>query len=195
MLARRCLNFLMTLIESVVALMACGPLSSASTQSKSQRECPTEQSEENMFKPVMVILHCTDSPDYTPDNKAFDLIGAEDINYWHTEGRKRQGKTPWRKIGYHGVTRQSGVWEVGRELDEQGAHCYGKNSISFGEVYVGKEDPNPEQIATLIERYKFYLNQYEITADQWFAHRDFDQHGKTCPGFSINLMREIFKRS
>ena len=142
------------------------------------------------FKPDRIILHCAASGDYSPDNKAFDLIGAKDIDYWHTEGRKKAGKRPFAMIGYHRVIRQSGVIENGRPLTMNGAHTIGENHRAFGICLVGTREFTAQQILSLGVLYSWFNFEYGITADDWYPHRQFAN--KECPGLPIELLRAYF---
>lgn len=144
-----------------------------------------------MFKPDRIILHCSASGDYTKDNKAFDLIGAKDIDYWHTDGRAKAGKKPFTMIGYHRVVRRTGVVEDGRPLTMPGAHCLGENDRSFGICLVGTREFTAEQILSLKDLYVYFKFEYGIDADDWYPHRQFAN--KECPGLPIELLRQYFK--
>lgn len=136
------------------------------------------------FQPTRVILHCSATPDYPLENKAFDLIGAPDIDVWH---RKRG----WRGIGYHFVVRQSGILEFGRDLDTQGAHTKGHNHDSIGVCYIGTRHINPAQIETLSDLYVNLLDNYDIHWDQWHCHYEFSN--KECPGLPKALLRAYLR--
>lgn len=134
--------------------------------------------------PKRVILHCSATPDYPPDNKAFDLIGASDIDVWHT----RRG---WSGIGYHFVIRQSGILESGRSLKITGAHVRGKNHDSIGVCYIGRNNINPEQVKTLGDLYLTIKEKYGITWREWFCHYEFSN--KECPGLPKALLHAYLR--
>lgn len=70
-----------------------------------------------------IIIHCS----ATPEGKDFT---AADIDRWH----KERG---FKKIGYHYVIKLDGTIELGRPIDEVGAHCSGHNQGSVGVCYIG----------------------------------------------------------
>lgn len=97
-------------------------------------------------------------------------VGAEEIDRWH----KEKG---WRGIGYHFVVRQNGSIELGRNINDAGAHNRGKNQTHIGICvtgHFGKEPPKREQINSLIQLCKGLYNQYDI--EQIEGHHD------NCPG-------------
>ena len=141
--------------------------------------------ESKLFSPVRVILHCSATPDYPKSNKAFDLIGAPDIEHWHRL-RKFNG------IGYHKVIRQSGVTEKGRSLRIQGAHCYGQNHDSIGVCVVGSGKMNHQQVDALAILYKKLNNDFGITWKEWFGHYEYTDK-KTCPNVPMELVRAYLR--
>ena len=141
------------------------------------------------FVPKRVILHCSATPDYPPDNKAFDLIGAADIDSWH---KQRGFNYPGGSIGYHKVIRQSGELEDGRPEHLQGAHCKGQNKDTLGICIIGNGRFNHDQVQTLGELYEMYNSWYGIDYTAWFAHYEFTKK-KTCPNAPIDLVRAYFR--
>ncbi len=63
-------------------------------------------------------------------------IGVDEIRKWHTNPNKIGG--PYRDIGYHYVIRRNGKIEIGRPIEQVGAHA-GKegNPGSIGICVVG----------------------------------------------------------
>jgi hypothetical protein len=57
-------------------------------------------------------------------------IGGKEIRAWHLA-------KGWKDIGYNLVIRRSGIVDLGRDLDEVGAHVAGFNHNSFGICLVG----------------------------------------------------------
>lgn len=131
-----------------------------------------------------VILHCSATPDYKGDNKAFDLIGAADIDAWHRE-------RGFDEIGYHYVIRRSGVLEKGRAVLKQGAHCKGYNADSIGVCYVGTANPTVKQIDQLITLFWYLKFEYGLDAEDWYCHNEFTDK-KPCPGLPAGLLRRMF---
>lgn len=98
-----------------------------------------------------IIVHCAET-------RADQMISAADINQWH---KKRN----WKCIGYHFFIKRDGTIEKGRDISEEGAHCYGHNRHSIGICYAGGiayhgdekvyvDNRTPEQIRAM-----FYLIQ------------------------------------
>ena len=137
------------------------------------------------MKPTRVILHCSATPDYSEGSRLFDRFGASDIDIWH----KRRN---FSKIGYHRVIRRSGVWEVGREYHEQGAHCLGHNGDSIGICLIGTKDFTESQIISLKELSYEIERLFGIGVDNWFLHCEFNQH-KTCPNLPKGILRYILR--
>lgn len=138
-------------------------------------------------KPKIVILHCSDTPDFRPhETGKFDAIGAKEIDLWH----KERG---FDCIGYHDVIRQSGLIEAGRPIERIGAHAYGANVNSIGLCLIGRMDFQKKQIESLISIFKAYRAKYAIGPESWFTHRHFD-HGKTCPNIPLHILRALLNR-
>ena len=111
-------------------------------------------------------------------------IGADTIGRWHVDERS------WRSIGYHYVIRRSGELELGRPLEQPGAHVRGHNQNSIGICLVGgqNENNNPDC--------NYTMNQYRVLEQLLFdlqgrypdaaikGHRDLDT-GKACPCFDV----------
>ncbi|NBV54242.1 MAG: hypothetical protein EBR79_00810 [Proteobacteria bacterium] len=116
------------------------------------------------------IVHCSDS-------LRGDVV---EIRRWHLA-------RGWRDVGYHFIIRPDGEVEVGRMLDEVGAHCEGQNLTSVGTCLVGRHDFTPAQFAALRRIHGMLVAMFgEIGL---FGHRDFNP-GKTCPNFNV---REVVR--
>lgn len=127
------------------------------------------------MKATRVVVHCS----ATPDKSKLDY-GASDIDAWHRARGFSNG------IGYHRVIKRSGVIEVGRPLNMQGAHTKGQNSNSIGICYIGTNSPTPDQIRSFISLYK----ELKIHWSSWHGHYEFDPN-KTCPGFPMSAFRYL----
>src|SRR5688572_3246568 len=129
-----------------------------------------------------IVIHCSASAN--GDGR----VGRHTIDGWH----RARG---WRKIGYHYVIEVDGTVEIGRELEEIGAHVEGFNSRTIGICMVGTDKFTPHQwssLATLVKD----LNQ-RFPAATVMGHRDYspDKDGdgvvekwewlKICPGFDV----------
>ena len=135
-----------------------------------------------------VIFHCSDSGD----------ASAFRINYWHTQGRRKQGLAPWECIGYHFVIRRGGDIEKGRPLGRVGAHCRGHNLRSVGICLTGTLDPkrawkgptgfSPEQFGAAVDLARYldlHLPSFDASdPNRVRGHRDFSK-SKTCPDFDV----------
>lgn len=128
-----------------------------------------------------IVVHCS----ATANGSA---TTAADIDLWHRE-------KGWAKIGYHYVIKADGTVEVGRDLEEVGAHVAGNNANTIGICMIGTDKFTAAQWQAL-ERLRAELNETFPTAG-WCGHRDYspDKNGdgvidefewmKTCPGFDV----------
>lgn len=132
--------------------------------------------------PNLVVLHCSDTPDYPIDDPRFDKIGRKEIDQWH----KDRG---WRCVGYHHIIRRTGVTEIGRPETEIGAHVHGHNTNSLGVCLVGRGDFTEVQKIALAFLFEGIKARWNIPADQWFGHYQFDDM-KTCPNVSVERFRK-----
>lgn len=139
-----------------------------------------------------IVVHCSAT-------RPSADIGADRIREWHVA-------KGWADIGYHFVIRRSGKIEVGRDLQDVGAHVAGWNSQSVGVCMAGGlyEDGRsvvddltgaytPAQIAATRLLLRVVRNIYPNAVI--VGHRDLspdrdgdgkiEQHEwlKTCPGF------------
>jgi N-acetylmuramoyl-L-alanine amidase len=116
------------------------------------------------------IVHCS----------ASEHGDVAEIRRWH----KARG---WLDVGYHFVIRRDGEIEIGRTLDQIGAHCEGQNLDSVGTCLVGNTNFLPGQFAALRRVHAMLKGLFpELTVH---GHRDFNKH-KTCPNFEV---REYLK--
>jgi N-acetylmuramoyl-L-alanine amidase len=111
------------------------------------------------------IVHCSDS-----------LAGdVSEIRRWHIA-------RGWADVGYHFIIRRDGEIEVGRTLDQVGAHCEGHNATSVGTCLIGKTHFTLMQFASL-QRVNTMLEEL-FSEIKVFGHCDFNPH-KTCPNFDV----------
>lgn len=134
-----------------------------------------------LFYVKAIVIHCSATP---PQQD----IGAYEIG-------ERQKKPPqsFTSIGYHYVIRRSGVVELGRPKDEQGAHARdgGYNHFSLGVCLVGGVDTHlapqnnftPAQWASL--RVLIQDLKKEHPGAQVLGHRDIPGVKKACPSFDV----------
>jgi N-acetylmuramoyl-L-alanine amidase len=122
-----------------------------------------------------IVVHCSDTYERMD-------IGAKVIKKWHTE------ENGWADIGYHVVIRRDGTRELGRAMDQVGAHVKGFNSCSVGVCLVGgKGDDGKacnnftksqfDALWETIQILKMHYPKAEVV-----GHRDLNV-GKECPSF------------
>lgn len=125
---------------------------------------------------TLIVLHCSAvRPDQTSS--------AEQIDSWH----KSRG---WKGIGYHYVVRRDGSIELGRPIEEPGAHVVGHNKYSIAICYEGGLDAtgNPADTRTP-EQVKALRGLVEMLHKAFpkaliVGHHDFDST-KPCPCFDV----------
>lgn len=126
-----------------------------------------------------IIIHCSDSDD------SLD-IGRREIDEWH---KARGFLSPTGlHIGYHFVVRRSGLIELGRPVDEVGAHVKGHNSDSIGICWIGRKAISENQKRELFKLVKTLMIQYKIDIDNVYGHYEFDPN-KTCPNLDMVKVR------
>ncbi len=126
-----------------------------------------------MRKINLIVVHCTATP-------ATRTITAADVDSWH----KARG---FQCIGYHYLIHQNGYIELGRDIEQPGAHTKGLNSYSVGVAYVGGVDSEgkpadtrtPEQKSALRRLLTHLKESYPDASIH--SHRDFAN--KACPCF------------
>lgn len=121
-----------------------------------------------------IIVHCS----ATQEGREYDI---KDITKWH----KEKG---YKNVGYHFVVLLNGAIEVGRDIEEIGAHVVGHNKDSIGICYIGgldkqmksKDTRTPAQKKSLTGLIKILKKIYpEATV---YGHNDFNKD-KDCPCF------------
>lgn len=133
-----------------------------------------------------IIIHCSDTPDYEPDDVDFDKYGKNEIDRWH----KARG---FDCIGYHYVVKRSGKIQKGRNEEVIGAHCLNHNKDSIGICYIGKYTPTSMQIAALYSLCVEIMLKYDLDFSDIFGHYTFNG-SKSCPGFDIQrLLRQFWQ--
>ncbi len=130
-----------------------------------------------------IIVHCS----------ASDFGDAQLIDQWHRE-------RGFKMIGYHyvilngyrrkGVYREDddGLIEIGRPLDEVGAHCRGYNKTSIGICLIGNRLFSERQLFyALPSLLKELMNRFSLGLEDVYGHREFNLH-KSCPNFDIQAV-------
>lgn len=128
--------------------------------------------------PTRVIVHCSDTPDFSTDNPQFDSVGVKEINQWHLD-------RGWKGIGYHYVIRRTGVVETAREEGVIGAHCKEANKDSLGVCLVGRGKFTPEQKESLLRLFIDLGERHRIGLKDWYCHYQFNKK-KTCPNVKMD---------
>ena len=123
-----------------------------------------------------IILHAT----ATPEGREHDV---KDITMWH----KARG---FSTIGYHYLVKLDGTVELGRDVQDMGAHVKGQNRRSIGIAYVGgmnksmskaKDTRTPEQDSALTNLIVALLEIYPGATVH--GHNEFA--AKACPSFDV----------
>lgn len=128
-------------------------------------------------KTDMIVVHCSATPP-TRD------IGFKEINQWHLARGWKGG------CGYHVIIRRDGTREIGRGIDEVGAHVEGYNSHSVGVCLVGGVDGKlkpennftPAQMGALWQVLEMLTTMFPKA--EVLGHCDLNA-GKACPSFDI----------
>lgn len=123
----------------------------------------------------LIIVHC--SATHPGMN-----IGRREINEWHLN-------KGWAGIGYHYVIRRDGSVELGRDIEETGAHAEGYNAVSVGVCLVGgvndKKIPEANyteaQWKTLVTLLKKLKKKYPSA--RIIGHNEVAK--KACPSFNV----------
>ena len=120
-----------------------------------------------------IIIHCTAT-------KPLAHINVNDVRRWH----QQRG---FNDIGYHYLVLVDGTIEVGRPLNETGAHCKGHNAHSIGVCYVGGLNDKGKPADTRTPAQRTALRNLLTTLKRQYpdaiihGHRDFA--AKACPCF------------
>jgi len=124
-----------------------------------------------------IIIHCS----ATPEGRD---VSADDIRSWH----KARG---WRDIGYHFVVNIDGFLQMGRPIEQIGAHAKGYNRKSIGICYIGGTDADLNAKDTLNEKQRETIQALIIdlkrsypTITKLIGHNEVS--AKTCPNFVVN---------
>lgn len=131
-----------------------------------------------------IILHCS----ATAEGKNFH---ASDIDRWH----KAQG---WKGIGYNYVIDLDGTIEIGRSLDEIGAHTTGHNSYSIGICYIGgvaKDGKTAKDTRTADQKIAMYSLLHDLLTIYPNAevHCHYEFAKKACPSFKLETLQREYQ--
>ena len=121
-----------------------------------------------------IIIHCT----ATKEGQDFD---RSDVDRWHKE-------CGFDRIGYHYLICLNGDVQVGRQLEEVGAHAQGYNTHSVGVCYVGGLSKDGEPKDTRTEAQKTAMANLVKTLKTTFPEAEVIGHcdvsSKDCPCFN-----------
>ena len=128
-------------------------------------------------KTEYIVIHCSAT-------RPSQDIDVRTIDKWHRE-------RGFLKVGYHYVLTRKGETQIGRSLDETGAHAKGYNHKSIGICMVGgvtQDDHTvPENNFTDAQWYelnKLITNLKEKYPDaKIIGHNEIS--GKACPSFDV----------
>lgn len=127
-----------------------------------------------------IVLHCSAT------RPSMD-IGADWIDRIHRDERS------FDSIGYHLVVRRNGVVEIGRPVDEIGAHARGWNHRSVGVCLVGGVRESDGETAEANYTGAQWRALYALVRDLLrrypaatvIGHRDLPGVAKNCPCFDV----------
>ena len=127
-----------------------------------------------------IIIHCTATP---PDMD----IGLAEVRKWHTDPKPKGNG--WRDVGYHFIIRRNGVVEIGRPVEEIGAHVAGHNKDSIGIALVGGVDGHGKPDANFTEAQWANLERFARVLQREHPKATIHGHNefaaKACPSFDV----------
>ena len=125
------------------------------------------------------VVHCS-----------YSIIGnANIIKGWH----KKRG---FDDIGYHYIITRNGATELGRDIKFQGAHVKKHNKRKIGICLVGMPGKfTPEQYKELKILLKALMKEYGFGVDDITGHYEYDKKKSFCPGFDMNILREMLREN
>ena len=135
---------------------------------------------------------------YRIDGKS---VSRDEFDRRKAMGEGKRFLEPWKDIGYHLVLEQVNkqlLWELGRPLDQPGAHTFGFNDSHLGICLVGDYDlKNPYDTPRwelLLEMVRTLMQLHEFTVNDVLGHREtFERRGvpveKSCPGWKFDLKK------
>ena len=144
-----------------------------------------ESVEKNKRNIKFIAIHCAAT-------KPSMEVPISRITKWHV-------KRGFRTVGYHYYIRRDGSLELGRPIDETGAHVKDFNSVSIGICYEGgiNENGEPSDNRTEMQLKTMIKLLIELGAEYPKAvikgHRDFPKVYKACPSFDVREWCEFFE--
>jgi hypothetical protein len=122
------------------------------------------------MKATRIILHCSASK----NNQRWDIKDIE----------KEHIKRGFSRIGYHIIIQPDGEVQLGRPLNEMGAHCEGENSDSIGICLIGNDKFTDAQFRALRYQLDGLFQTTQLMPWRIYCHHQFSsamKQGKTCP--------------
>ncbi|HBL16333.1 MAG: hypothetical protein A2X36_02885 [Elusimicrobia bacterium GWA2_69_24] len=122
-------------------------------------------------------------------DRAKSIQQLRQIQYYHMEGRAREGKDTWADIGYHFVIDGDGRIAQGRPTDVLGAHVGSHNQGNVGISLMGnfdKEQPTAPQLESLRRLSAYLASKYRFDPQQdgrFEGHYRYNDTG--CPGKNV----------
>lgn len=129
-----------------------------------------------------IILHCsaTSKPNY----------GAAECRAFHM-GKPPQGRG-FIDIGYHFFIRTSGIIELGRPIEQVGAHCEGYNKTSIGICLNGLKLEDFQEVQFKALEHLLSTIKPMFPKATIHPHSDLEVHGKLCPVFGVYRFRKLW---
>lgn len=130
------------------------------------------------IKTDFIAVHCSAT-------RPSQNVDEHEIASWH----KARG---WSDIGYNIVIPRDGTVQIGRPLDDVGAHVAGYNSRSLGICLVGgvaEDGKTPEDNFTDRQKTALLMTlrfcRLYAPGARIQGHRDFPNVAKACPSFDV----------
>lgn len=137
-----------------------------------------------------LILHCDASSNPKQDSiEAVRELHTASKNTSFKWGEYETHGKGWRDVGYHFYIQSDGNLQMGRSIDESGAHCLGENGNSIGICMHGakKSDFNNQQKLTLVRLIQSLVTLFpDITVH---GHNEFAD--KLCPVYDVEPFKMI----
>jgi len=125
-----------------------------------------------------IIVHCSAT------REGDDSVDFYTIDKWH----KSRG---WKGCGYHFVVLIDGTIQLGRGMNESGAHTVGFNHSSWGICYIGgveRDGKTPKDTRTenQKESLKYLIEFLKRLNKKITVHGHGEFSPKACPSFDAN---------
>lgn len=148
--------------------------------------------------PKYILIHCTDT------KRAYVYDQFDSVNNYHRDFRQ----FPVSSLGFYGGYHRIITGGKNRQyrLDgDEGAHCntvVNGVSMNFQSLGISIGFDGDEELLTkeeeilLRDQIWYWQDKYGIPTENVKFHRDYDKHGKTCPGVLITRewLENLLKR-